>query len=111
MTEIRNRWAVMWKFNRVIVATSVVMLGVVFVILFLFLSGAQPDYEGHDLNWGERADLGPQVFERVDGPFDRKLKEFSAKYNRPKTLPYGRTVEIIFIIEGDKRGTLPICRS
>jgi hypothetical protein len=34
-----------------------------------------------------------------------KLEQFSAQFNWPKTIPFDRSTEIIFIIEGDRRGS------
>jgi len=58
-------------------------------------------YGSFPLRWAE---VGPPLVGGDIFSF-RKLKRYSAQYNQPETLPYGRSTEFIFVIEGDKPGS------
>jgi hypothetical protein len=105
-------WPIDRKHRAILVAAAV--LGVGELLLFsVFLSPTTHNTE-HDITWHVRAPTDesiPPEWRDQGGdrnPLDAlygKLRQFSAQFNWPKTIPYDRSTEIIFIIEGDKPGT------
>jgi hypothetical protein len=100
--------------RRATIVAAVVLLGVVELLLLSVMLLPTPRNTVRDIGWRLQIPtdvLIPPEWKEVGGdriPLDpvlEKVGQFSAQFNWPKTIPYDRSTEIIFIIEGDKPGS------
>lgn len=106
-----------WPINttrRLIIAVAVIAVVEVVVVHTYFTSRAPvPIPHERPTQWhvqARDASLPPEWRDQGNdrNPLDAlygKLQQFSAQFNWPKTIPFDRSTEMIFIIEGDKRGS------